>query len=132
MPADDRRLYPWAVQGTLTPATIVSGSGSYFTDAAGNRHLDLAAQLAYMNVGHGHPHVVEAIRKQAAELAVIGPGFANRPAAAPSTSAIATARLSATIGLGAINRSWSYSCRICPKSVAAAVGASLWTALIAA
>src|SRR5437762_13136941 len=81
MPADDRRLYPWAVQGTLTPATIVSGSGSYFTDAAGNRHLDLAAQLAYMNVGHGHAHVVEAIRKQAAELPVIGPNFANRPAA---------------------------------------------------
>src|SRR5207247_3462043 len=30
---------------------------------------------------HGHAHVVEAIRKQAAELPVIGPNFANRPAA---------------------------------------------------
>src|SRR5919201_5365142 len=81
MPADDRRLYPWAVQGTLAPLTVVSAAGSHFTDAAGNRMLDLAAQLAYMNVGHGHPHVVEAIRKQAAELPVIGPSFANRPAA---------------------------------------------------
>ena len=81
MPAGDRRLYPWAVQGSLAPTAVVSASGTYFTDAAGNRVLDLAAQLAYMNVGHGHPHVVEAIRKQAAELPVIGPGFANRPAA---------------------------------------------------
>jgi taurine--2-oxoglutarate transaminase len=81
MPADDRRLYPWAVQGSLAPTTVISASGSYFTDAAGNRILDMAAQLAYMNVGHGHPRVVEAIRKQAGELPVIGPSFANRPAA---------------------------------------------------
>src|SRR5438105_4317329 len=81
VPADDRRLYPWAVQGPLAPVTVVSASGSYFTDAAGNRHLDLGGQLAYMNVGPGHPKVVEAIRRQAAELPVIGPNFANRPAA---------------------------------------------------
>jgi hypothetical protein len=40
--------------------------------------------------------------------------------------------LRATTGLGATVRSWSYSCRICLQSVAAAVGASLCTALIAA
>jgi len=80
MPADDRRLYPWAVQGSLQPMTVVGASGSYFVDAQGSRHLDLAGQLAYMNVGHGHPKVVETIRKQAAELPVIGPNFANRPA----------------------------------------------------
>jgi len=78
---DDRRLYPWAVQGTLSPLMVTGAEGSWFTDADGNRHLDLGAQLAYMNVGHGHPRVVEAIRRQAAELPVIGPNFANRPAA---------------------------------------------------
>ncbi|HKF78804.1 MAG TPA: aminotransferase class III-fold pyridoxal phosphate-dependent enzyme [Candidatus Dormibacteraeota bacterium] len=80
MPHNDRRLYPWAVQGTLSPLTIVGAQGSWFVDEGGGRHLDLAAQLAYTNVGHGHPRVVEAIRRQAAELPVIGPGFANRPA----------------------------------------------------
>ena len=80
MPHNDRRLYPWAVQGTLSPLTIVGAQGSWFVDEGGGRHLDLAAQLAYANVGHGHPKVVEAIRRQAAELTVIGPGFANRPA----------------------------------------------------
>ena len=81
MPANDRRLYPWAVQGSLSPVEIVSASGSYFTDAGGNRHLDMSGQLAYVNIGHGHPRVVEAIRRQAGELPVIGPNYANRPAA---------------------------------------------------
>jgi len=80
-PTADRRLYPWAVQGSLAPLTVTGAEGSWFIDAAGGRHLDLGGQLAYMNVGHGHPHVVEAIRRQAAELPVIGPNFANRPAA---------------------------------------------------
>jgi taurine--2-oxoglutarate transaminase len=78
---DDRRLYPWAVQGTLTPLTVTDAQGSWFTDSTGARHLDLGAQLAYMNVGHSHPRVVEAIRRQAARLPVIGPSFGNLPAA---------------------------------------------------
>jgi taurine--2-oxoglutarate transaminase len=77
----DRRLYPWAAQASLSPLTVTGADGSWFVDADGNRHLDLGGQLAYMNVGHGHPKVVEAIRRQAAELPVIGPNFANRPAA---------------------------------------------------
>jgi taurine--2-oxoglutarate transaminase len=76
----DKRLYPWAVQGALAPLTVTGASGSWFFDDGGRRHLDFAAQLAYMNIGHGHPRVVEAIRKQAAELPVIGPNFSTRPA----------------------------------------------------
>jgi taurine--2-oxoglutarate transaminase len=76
----DGRLYPWSVQGSLSPLTITSAQGSWFFDEGGSRHLDLGGQLAYMNVGHGHPKLVEAIRRQAAELPVIGPNFANRPA----------------------------------------------------
>jgi taurine--2-oxoglutarate transaminase len=81
VPLNDRRLYPWAVQGTLSPLTITGARGSWFVDAGGDRHLDLGGQLAYMNVGHGHPRVVEAIQRQAAQLPVIGPNFANLPAA---------------------------------------------------
>jgi taurine---2-oxoglutarate transaminase len=81
VPPEDRRLYPWTAQGSIAPLTITGARGSWFVDAAGNRHLDLGGQLAYMNVGHGHPKVVEAIRRQAAELPVIGPNFGNLPAA---------------------------------------------------
>ena len=76
----DRRLYPWAVQGAIQPLTVTEASGSYFTDESGTRWLDLAGQLAYINIGHAHPRVVEAIQAQAARLPVIGPSFANPPA----------------------------------------------------
>jgi taurine---2-oxoglutarate transaminase len=81
VPPPDRRLYPWTAQGAVSALTITGARGSWFFDAGGGRHLDLGGQLAYMNVGHGHPRVVEAIRRQAAELPVIGPNFANLPAA---------------------------------------------------
>ena len=68
------------MQGPLQPLTITSASGSWFTDSGGGRWLDLGGQLAYMNIGHTHPRVVEAIQKQAAVLPVIGPSFANPPA----------------------------------------------------
>jgi taurine--2-oxoglutarate transaminase len=80
MAPSDRRLYPWAVQGPLQPLTVTSASGSWFNDSQGGRWLDLGGQLAYMNVGHAHPKVVEAIQRQAAVLPVIGPNFANPPA----------------------------------------------------
>ncbi len=80
MAPSDRRLYPWAVQGPLQPLTVTSASGSWFNDSQGGRWLDLGGQLAYMNVGHAHPKLVEAIQRQAAVLPVIGPNFANPPA----------------------------------------------------
>jgi taurine---2-oxoglutarate transaminase len=99
VPLNDRRLYPWAVQGTLSPLTVIGAEGSWFIDSDGNRHLDLGAQLAYMNIGHGHPRVVEAIRRQAAELPVIGPNFANRPAAR-------LAEMLSEVTPGALNRTF--------------------------
>jgi taurine--2-oxoglutarate transaminase len=80
VPPRDRRLYPWSVQGAIQPVNVTEAAGSYFTDDTGTRWLDLAGQLAYMNIGHTHPKVVEAIQKQAARLPVIGPSFANPPA----------------------------------------------------
>jgi 4-aminobutyrate aminotransferase/(S)-3-amino-2-methylpropionate transaminase len=37
-------------------------------DADGNRFVDLGAGFGVTNVGHGHPRVVEAVRRQAGEL----------------------------------------------------------------
>ena len=65
MARSDRRLYPWAVQGKIAPLTVTHAKGSYFWDAGGNRWLDMCGQLAYVNIGHAHPHVVEAIKRQA-------------------------------------------------------------------
>jgi 4-aminobutyrate aminotransferase len=59
------------VSPSLTRAyalAAASGSGYTVTDVDGNRFLDFAAGIAVASTGHAHPHVVEAIQRQAAEL----------------------------------------------------------------
>lgn len=43
---------------------IVKAKGSMLTDAAGKNYLDLIAGISVCNVGHCHPKVVKAIKKQ--------------------------------------------------------------------
>ncbi|NLH15371.1 MAG: aspartate aminotransferase family protein [Phycisphaerae bacterium] len=50
------------------PRAIVRGEGNYLYDAEGNKILDMFPGWAVSGIGHCHPHVVEAIRKQAGEL----------------------------------------------------------------
>jgi predicted acetylornithine/succinylornithine family transaminase len=57
------------VMPTYAPTrALVRGKGSKVWDAEGNVYLDFIAGIAVLNVGHCHPHVVEAIRTQAGEL----------------------------------------------------------------
>ncbi len=50
------------------PRVIVKGQGSYMFDADGNKILDMFPGWAVSGIGHCHPKVVEAIRRQAGEL----------------------------------------------------------------
>jgi predicted acetylornithine/succinylornithine family transaminase len=50
------------------PVTLVKGEGSYVWDDAGRRYLDFVAGWAVNSLGHCHPAVVEAVRRQAGEL----------------------------------------------------------------
>ncbi len=50
------------------PIVPVRGEGSTIEDIDGNLFLDFAAGIAVNSTGHGHPKVVEAIRRQAGEL----------------------------------------------------------------
>ncbi|HEY9715793.1 MAG TPA: aminotransferase class III-fold pyridoxal phosphate-dependent enzyme, partial [Chroococcales cyanobacterium] len=43
-------------------------SGSYIYDMNGDAYLDMSTGIAVNNVGHCHPRVVEAVRKQVGEL----------------------------------------------------------------
>lgn len=47
---------------------IVRGQGVYLIGDDGTRYLDFAAGIATNSFGHGHPHLVAALQKQAAEL----------------------------------------------------------------
>lgn len=50
------------------PLVAKKGRGATIEDVDGNVFLDFAAGIAVCSTGHCHPHVVEAIQKQAAEL----------------------------------------------------------------
>ena len=69
-------LHSWSAQGDLNPTVITEAKGIYFWDEDGNRYTDMSSQLVNMNVGHGHPKIIEAIKQQADEMAFMGPGFA--------------------------------------------------------
>lgn len=47
---------------------LVQGAGSRVVDAEGKEYIDCVAGIAVCSTGHCHPHVVEAIRRQAGEL----------------------------------------------------------------
>ena len=59
-----------AVMPTYTRIDVAfeRGEGAYLFDADGRRYLDFATGIAVNALGHCHPHLVEAVRKQAGKL----------------------------------------------------------------
>ncbi len=54
--------------GRRTPVTLVRGEGSYVWDDQGNRYLDFVSGIAVVSLGHCHPVLVDAIKRQAEML----------------------------------------------------------------
>ena len=65
----------WRYQRGWKPLHVTRAEGCHFWDVSGKRYLDLSAQLMCSNLGHQNAAVVEAICKQARELAFISPSF---------------------------------------------------------
>lgn len=62
-------LYSKYVMNTYSQnRVLVKGKGTKVWDADGNVYLDFIAGISVLNVGHSHPTVVEAIKKQAETL----------------------------------------------------------------
>jgi acetylornithine/N-succinyldiaminopimelate aminotransferase len=59
------------------PLSIERGSGTEVWDTSGKRYLDLLAGIAVCSLGHSHPSVAEAIRRQASTLVHVSNFFAN-------------------------------------------------------
>lgn len=57
------------LQGQTSPYPLLleidRAEGSYIYDKKGKRYLDMISGIGVSNLGHGHPHVIEAIKKQA-------------------------------------------------------------------
>lgn len=58
----------WLPVYSQMPLTVVSGHGSWLVDDRGNEWLDAYGGHAVASTGHCHPHVVQAIKDQAATL----------------------------------------------------------------
>ena len=50
------------------PVMLVEGKGQYVFDEKGRRYLDALGGIVTVSVGHCHPHVLEAVRKQSETL----------------------------------------------------------------
>ena len=57
--ADPDTLFPTYVRA---PMRFQRGEGAWLWDADGRRYLDMAAGIAVNALGHGHPHLVEALK----------------------------------------------------------------------
>ncbi|HJO53227.1 MAG TPA: aminotransferase class III-fold pyridoxal phosphate-dependent enzyme, partial [Verrucomicrobiota bacterium] len=70
-------------QSLSTPClTELTGcEGIYLTDAAGRRYMDFHGNSVHQ-VGHAHPKVIEAVKRQLDELAFCPRRFTNQPALA--------------------------------------------------
>jgi 4-aminobutyrate aminotransferase/(S)-3-amino-2-methylpropionate transaminase len=85
---------------TAHPIVVSRAEGSHVWDADGRRYLDFVGGIGVLNVGHNHPRVVAAVRKQL-ELVT---HTAFQVAAYEPYIALAE-RLNALIGKGAVHKS---------------------------
>ncbi len=65
------------------------GEGIYIIDETGKRYLDASGGAAVSCLGHGHPRVIEAIKRQADEIAFAHSGFFTSAAAEELASHLA-------------------------------------------
>jgi len=77
----DYTMFSWSVQNNANPIHLARAQGVWFWDGDGNKWLDFSSQLINLNIGHQHPRMLEAIKKQVDELCFAGPSFATAPRA---------------------------------------------------
>ncbi len=74
-------LYDWSAQVGLHPLPVTSAKGVHFHTADGRRFIDFNSQLMSVSAGHGDRRIIDAIKRQAEELAYISPFMATEPRA---------------------------------------------------
>ena len=70
-------LFSWSATDTVSPLPIARAEGVWLYAPDGRRWLDFNSLLMSVNIGHGHPHVIRAIQRQAETLCFAHPSFAT-------------------------------------------------------
>ena len=76
-----RKTFDEVIVPTYAPSAMVPvrASGLDLWDQEGKHYLDFTAGIAVTSLGHVHPVVVDALRKQAETLWHLGNGYTNEP-----------------------------------------------------
>ena len=74
-------IFEWLPQAAANPVAVARAEWIYFWTPEGKRFIDFNSQLMCVNIGHGDPRVVRAIRDQVGTLAYVIPGMATEPRA---------------------------------------------------
>lgn len=74
----DHTIWTWSAQKSVDPIAISRAEGVHFWDFNGKKYIDMNSQLMCSNLGHQHPKIIEAIKRQADELCFASPAFATR------------------------------------------------------
>ena len=76
-----RTLYTWSAMKDVNPLPVERAEGIYIYETGGKRHYDFNSQLMSVNIGHGHPKVIAAMKEQLDTLIYAFPGSATEPRA---------------------------------------------------
>ena len=74
-------LHSWCKQSEWSAPTIVGGAGAWLHTEDGRRILDMSSLAECSNLGHQHPHLVAAIRRQAEQLCFVNSAWGAQPRA---------------------------------------------------
>jgi 4-aminobutyrate aminotransferase-like enzyme len=72
-------LFPSVATYYSKPMPLVRGKGKYVYDAEDREYLDFFGGIVTISVGHGHPHVNDAIKRQVDTLQHVSTLFPNQP-----------------------------------------------------
>jgi taurine---2-oxoglutarate transaminase len=70
-------MYTWAAGDSVSPLPIARAEGVYLYTPEGRRILDFNSQLMSVLIGHAHPKVIAAMKRQLDELIYAYPGTAT-------------------------------------------------------
>ena len=70
-------MWTWNAGKNVNPLPIARAEGIYLYTPEGERIIDFNSQLMSVNIGHGHPTVREAMKRQIDELLYVFPGAAT-------------------------------------------------------
>ncbi len=74
-------LHSWCIQSEWDAPTVVGGAGARLLTADGRAILDMSSLAECSNLGHQHPRVIAAIRRQAQALCFVTSAWGAEPRA---------------------------------------------------